>query len=378
MTPETHLDRRATLKTLGLGWLAFQAPARLLALTPAATPSRAMEVSTFLQNYWDEKREIYMDKEDKKGPTAVWAAGIMFSALVGGARHDKATFLPRMNRYFKGLDCYWDTKAKIAGYEPLPTAGDGHDKYYDDNAWMVLTFLEAYELTGEQKYLRRARETHDFVLSGWDEQAGGGIWWHERHNDDGKNTCVNAPAALSCFYLSKYSDPKTAEKLIVQGKKIVEWTVKTLQSPDGLFMDHIKVTTGRVSRARLTYNTALMLRCFLWLHSSTNDAKHLEEAKRVGKAADWFLDGGTGAYRDLPKWSHLMVEADIEMYRHTRDDFYLKRARKTCDVHYQDWKKAPKPEIIDNASYARELWLLEDLDSPEGVKFWQKADRVKG
>ncbi|MFD0893877.1 hypothetical protein KBB96_10670 [Luteolibacter ambystomatis] len=370
------ISRRNSLKTIGLGWMALQCPTLLQAQTKQPAPSRAREVTDWLDRYWDDKREIYMDKADKKNPTAIWAGGILFSTLVAAARHDKQRFQPMMNHYFKGLEAYWDPKVKIPGYEPLPTAGNGNDKYYDDNAWMVLTFLEAYEQTGEAKYLRRAKETHDFVLSGWDDQLGGGIWWHERHNDDAKNTCVNAPAALSCFRLSKFSDPKTAEKLIAQGKKIVEWTVKTLQSEDGLFMDHIKVSTGKISRARLTYNTALMLRCFLWLHSYTNDPAHLAEAKRVAKAADSFLDGN-GVYRDLQKWSHLMVEADIEMYRHTKDDYYLNRAKKTCTAHYDSWKSAPKPEVIDNASCARELWLLEDLDSPAAVRFWQNSDNPR-
>ena len=65
-------------------------------------------------------------------------------------------------------------KSKIPGYEPAPTRGNGNDKYYDDNAWLVITFLEAYETTRDPRYLTRADETLKFVLSGWDEKGGGG------------------------------------------------------------------------------------------------------------------------------------------------------------------------------------------------------------
>ena len=57
---------------------------------------------------------------------------------------------------------------------------NGHEKYYDDNAWLVISFFEAYELTHNPRYRRRAEDTLDFVPSGWDESVlGGGIWWHE-------------------------------------------------------------------------------------------------------------------------------------------------------------------------------------------------------
>lgn len=376
--PSSAIDRRTSLKTLGLGFLALQMPTPAFALGLSGTPeeTRANEVSEYLQkNYWDGKRDLYMDKPGGKGPVTVWGGGVMFSSLVAAARHDKR-YLTSVRQYFKGLDTYWDTGVKIPGYEPLPTGGGGNDKYYDDNAWMVLTFLEAHELTGDMKFLRRAKETLDFVLSGWDEEGGGGIWWHEKHKGNCKNTCINAPAALGCFRLSKFADPKNAAKLIEQGQKIVEWTVKTLQADNGLFKDSINLLTKEVNHAQLTYNSALMLRCFLWLHSFTKKPEYLKEANRIAKAADSLLDNKTGAYRDSVKWSHLMVEADIEMYRHTNQISYYNRAKKTCEVNYQAWKAKPDDELIQVSSIARELWLLADMESSVGRQFWEKSDRV--
>jgi len=381
MAPHSPLyTRRKSLQALGLGWLALSAPARLsAALGATATPeeTRAMEISEYLQkNYWDQKRDMFKDSPQKQDVTAIWGGGIAFSSLVGAARHDKK-YVNLTRDYFRGLDGYWDSKVKIPGYEPMPTGGNGGDKYYDDNAWMVLTFLEAYEVTSDQKFLRRAKETLTFVLSGWDDKLGGGIWWHEKHKDDAKNTCINAPAALGCFRLSKFSDAKTAPGLIDQGQKIVDWTVKTLQAPDGLFMDSIKVSTGQINRGTLTYNTGLMLRCILWLHASTKNTKYLTEANRIAKAANGLLDSKTGAYRDPAKWAHLMVEADIEMYRHTRQMEYYNRAKKTCEFHYNEWKKKPDQQLIDVASVARELWLVADMETAGGRQFWDKSDRVK-
>ena len=103
------------------------------------------------------------------------------------------------------LNGYWDARAVIVqGYDAYLSSPGNSDKYYDDNAWMVLTFVEAYELTGERKYLYRAADAMRFVLSGWDEKLGGGIYWRE--NKTSKNTCSNGPSATAALALAQASE----------------------------------------------------------------------------------------------------------------------------------------------------------------------------
>jgi uncharacterized protein YyaL (SSP411 family) len=242
---------------------------------------------------------------------------------------------------------------------------------------MVLTFLEAYEVTKESKYLKRGEETLEFVLSGWDQEAGGGIWWHEKHKDGDKNTCVNAPAALGCFRLARWKKEAEAAKWNAQGDKIMAWTVKTLQGDNGLFWDNIDVASGRINKGQLTYNSGVMLRNFIALHTRGGEPFYLEEALRMGKAADGLLDHKTRMYRDPLKWSHLMVEADLELYRKTTQDVYLKRAIADAEGHYAKWKEKPADDLITEASLARELWLLVDHSTPVGKEFWKASDKAR-
>lgn len=335
---------------------------------------RAREVTaSIVERFEIDGLDLYADRAGGREPAMMWANGIMFSALVGAARHEEKYVRP-MRKFFDAMDAYWDDQVDIPGYEPTRTKG-GNDKYYDDNAWMVLTFLEAYHLTGERRYQRRAGETLDFVLSGWDEEAGGGIWWHERHEDESKNTCVNAPAALGCMLQARVEDEKRATELRRFAKKILVWTVDTLQDEDdGLFYDRIHVPSGRVVRGKLTYNTALMLRCFLALHTHTGEAWYLTEAQRLANSAEKLTSRRTGGYRDAAKWSHLMVEADLELYRRTGDEAALERARRTAAEHYRRWKEKPSGELITESSLARELWLLADLETEVGRAFWKRLD----
>src|SRR2546430_4290504 len=116
---------------------------------------------------------------------------------------------------------------------------------------MVLTYCEAFEMTQDRKYLARAQQSLDFVLSGWDDKRGGGIWWHEGHKDGTKNTCVNAPAAVACLRIAKYLPAEKAKEYRAMARKIVQWTSHTLED-NGLYSDRITVETGRIHQVKLT------------------------------------------------------------------------------------------------------------------------------
>ncbi len=346
------------------------------AVDPGLYGKRAREVMAEIQKtFYDARTGLYAKSTTDTHPDFMWGNGVMFSAVVAAARLEPGKYKPVMEKFFTALDGYWDTKAKVPGYEPGPTGGNGHDKYYDDNAWMVLTFLEAYELTHRPHYLKRAAETHDFVLSGWDSEGGGGIWWHETHKGGGKNTCVNAPAAVSCLRLARLRDPRAAAPLGEKAQAIIAWTVANLQDPSGLFWDNKVIATGEVNRGQLTYNTALMIRAFLGQYRATGKKEPLEEARRIAKAGDRFLKRDSGVYRDHVKWAHLMVEADLELYRTTREDYLLQRARKNADAYYEMWQSNRPTDLIANASIARVLWLMADMESDVGRAFWQSSDK---
>jgi hypothetical protein len=317
------------------------------------------------KTFWDPARSVYTKTAQDHTPDYVWRQAAAFSALLGAARHDPATYRPILATHFHGLEAYWDTKAPIPGYEPAPTRGNGHDKYYDDNAWLIITFLEAFELTHERPYLTRAQETARFVLSGWDDKLGGGIWWHSLHKDDSKNTCADGPAAVGFLYLARVGPPGDAPKWLEAARKTVEWTTAKLQATDGLFDDRIIVNTGEVKRGKLTYNSALMLRANLDLYRQTGRTNYLDEAKRIGKAADFFCDKQTGLFRDPLKWSHFMVEADLDLYRTTPEEYLLRRARTNADAYFAAWKKSPPLDMMSNVATARILYLL--AEAPGGA-----------
>lgn len=340
--------------------------------------ARAREVTEEIQrDFWNPQTKRYSEKPGGKNPDVAWAAGVMFPALVGAARNDPDRYRPIMRQYFEGLEGYWDRKQPLGGYEPLPGNGNGDDKYYDDNEWLAIAFVEAYALTGEGIYSRRAAETVKFVLNGWDETyLGGGIWWHEKRENKvrEKNTCANAPGAVACLRLARVSQPTEARGLFSMARKITDWTAATLQLPNALFADTKKIEGDGMNRVTLTYNSALMVRAYLGLYQAAGKADDLKNAQRIAVAADTLLDRKTGAYRDHVKWAHLMVEADLALYRTTKEPYLLERARKNADAYYERWKADGPVDLITVASYARILWLMADMETASGREFWKKED----
>lgn len=347
----------------------------LASLAPAAGPATLAGGVNYAEAAAEVTREmetafslgasgLYARSRTDREPEFMWGNGVAFSALVAAARHDPERYRARLDRFFVAMDGYWDTHAPVPGYEPSPVTARGHDKYYDDNAWMVLTFLEAYDLTRDGRYLDRAKAAMAFVLSGEDDTLGGGIWWHEKHNDDSKNTCVTAPAAVGCLLLANHLPADAAAEKVATAKRLVDWTTARLRRDDGLFADKIKHPTGRVDPKAWTYNSGLMIRAYLGLHRRTGDATYLDQARRTGRAVEALVDAKSGVYQDSPKFTHLLVEADLELYRATGDANLIRRARANADAAFLKWKRTPPGELIENASIARMLWMVAEAASP--------------
>src|SRR5690606_23829820 len=109
----------------------------------------------------------------------------------------------------------------------------------------------------------------------------------------------------------------------------------------------------------------------------TGEPQWLDEAKSVATAAGSLVRSRTGAYRDSIKWSHLMVEADLELFRKTGDDALLARAKSDTAHHLREWRNNRPNDLIANASLARQLWLMADHETDAGREFRKKTDPVK-
>ncbi len=350
---------------------------------PASYKQQAEAETDFIQaHFWDGAAKRYRPSfpvvPGQLQYDVMWGNGVQFSALAAAAREDPAKYRQPLSDFADGLAAYWDPTAAVPCYQAYCSGPGGNDKYYDDNEWMVLGFTEAYQNTGSAKYLKMAQDTQKFVLSGWDDLLGGGIYWKIDHQS--KNTCSNAPAAASALRLDQVTGDRQQG---AWGIKLCDWTTAHLEDADGLFWDNVKLS-GEIQKWKFSYNTALMIRTHVLLYQLRHTPADLQEARREADAglAAW-TDPATGSLQkteNSPRFTHLFCEALLRLYDVSHDAKYLNAVRQQAAFaeqyardpkggyrdHWTVTTKDPNApnSLIENASAARLFWLLAPYPDP--------------
>src|SRR5215469_10475535 len=133
---------------------------------------------TIEARYWIPKLGRYAEfvaenGERSNAPAFAWDMAVQMSALAAAGRADKG-YLKLLDKAQEALDTYGSRAHGVLGYAVLPRQKNP-DRYYDDNEWIALAQLDAYETGLERHYLDLAKQTFNFVLSGESEDLGGGI-----------------------------------------------------------------------------------------------------------------------------------------------------------------------------------------------------------
>ncbi len=294
------------------------------------------------------------ESSDQAQPTFNWGLGVALSASNALAVNN-----PKLVAKLKGdlamVEKYWNQPG--FDVQPGPTFPD--DKYYDDNAWMVLALVESFELLKDPALLERAQAALDFCLSGHDQTLGGGVWWRQREHSS-KNTCSTAPTAAAC--LAIYAHAKE-ERYLAQATQLYEWTRQKLMDPkDHLMWDHI-TTDGTVERTKWSYNTALMIRTARELARITKEPRYGTEQRQMERAAIKHWIKQDGSIGDEMPFAHLLFE-NLKLTRVQQASAIraLLRGRNGDWMFGKMWGEAPTPgpyRLLYQASAVRALAVYE-------------------
>lgn len=194
---------------------------------------------------------------------------------------------------------YYDDQKQPPAYSSYipPPWGHANDRFYDDNAWIGLELLRAYELTGYELARERAGQIFDFLVSGWDTTEDGpnpgGIFWVEAWWNRDRNTVSTAPAAkLGLLLAEQEENPERRRYLLNWSKTMYDWVETNMRGPDGLFWDRV-TENGDIDEVVFTYNQGAMLGASLLLYRVTGNERYLARAEEIGQAAisRWNVDG---------------------------------------------------------------------------------------
>ncbi len=261
--------------------------------------------------------------------------------------------------------------------------------FFDDDVWVVLEFIHAYQLLGEQKWLDNAKGTIEFCYSGWDDKQGGGVYWKEDDvgtENASKNTCINAPLALASAELYEITQD---QQYLDWAIRLYDWTKATLMDPkDSLMWDNIMVDSGAVTRTKWTYNTGNMIASAAMLYKITGEEAYLTDAKSMAEAAynhfgeedvnatpaeSYYIAGETNPWfqSSLLKGYIKLYEVDSSNVTYVKS--FLTALAYACSMNKDfrgfldsDWKTRDEvgvitnPDLLNQSGNARVLLMLQN------------------
>lgn len=166
------------MKSYWMGMVLVAAAMVLLPVGAGARDKSAEEhaqteaAAAVLQGWYSEDSGLY-------ATTGWWNSGNAITTLAN---------LSRVSHSDKYLPVFANT-FKAAQTGPKGAAGF-LNKYYDDEGWWALAWIDVYDLTGQAQYLQMADSIFANMQTGWDDAVcGGGVWWNK--DKHGKNAIEN-------------------------------------------------------------------------------------------------------------------------------------------------------------------------------------------
>ncbi|HEX9103438.1 MAG TPA: glycoside hydrolase family 76 protein, partial [Polyangia bacterium] len=152
--------------------------------------------------------------------------------------------------------------------------------FYDDENWMALALIRAYDLRGDAKYLTEAKALYADIEAAWDTSCcgatPGGLWWDRPHTQ--KATAANAGAVITGVRLAARTGD--AAYLDFATKVYAYWRAHMVDPTSYAVFDHI-VPSGTISKYNFTYNEGLMIGAAVALFDKTGTAAYLADAEHI-------------------------------------------------------------------------------------------------
>jgi rhamnogalacturonyl hydrolase YesR len=278
------------------------------------------------QIYYDGAEHLYRETNDtgkaEKPHSFLWP----LCGLIQAANEmDALQQTQSIDKVMQAIRLYRSTKPPVPGYDSYVVREGGGDRFYDDNQWVGLACIDAYNRTSKKIYLDDAKEIYRFMMSGYDSASGGGLYWKEGDHTS-KNTCSNGPGAVLALQLYVAGKEK---KYLDTAIQIYEWAKLRLQTPEGIYYDAIKIPGGRIAKATYTYNTGTMLQSAVLLYNITGKKKYLQEAERVANAS--LLYFYKGKFPGNYWFNAVLMRSYIELYKVDKNKKFLQAFAKDAD-----------------------------------------------
>jgi predicted alpha-1,6-mannanase (GH76 family) len=233
-------------------------------VTSHARADRAL--ADFLLGFWNGGSQ-YLDAAEPTNnqATGYWTYAQAFDAVLDGVERTGG-------RHFAGL-----IRSLSLGQNARSWSSD----FYDDENWMALTLMRAFDLTQERIYLDRAVTLYQDITNAWDSTSArpGGIWWDRAHSQ--KATASNAGPVIAGVRLASRTGDMT--HLAFARRVYDHWRATMVDPTTYQVFDHVN-PDGAIVRWRFTYNEGLMIGAARELYLATGEARFLSDAHAIAAA----------------------------------------------------------------------------------------------
>lgn len=155
--------------------------------------------------------------------------------------------------------------------------------FNDDDGWWALTWIKAYDLTGNSRYLEQAKIIFQEMTTAWDDTCGGGLWWKKQ--DRTYKNAITAELFLTVAARLHLRSPGD-QYYLNWAQRTWNWFRQTgMLNAQNLINDGLDSNCKSNQQTTWTYNQGVILGGLVDLHQATKQPELLKQAEAIADAA---------------------------------------------------------------------------------------------
>jgi predicted alpha-1,6-mannanase (GH76 family) len=251
--------------------------------------SKAATAAAILQNYYEPEQGLYVDSMQRWWQSATALEFIIDNMMLTDSTtgHDaiETTFVNAQD----------ETKGFI-------------NDYYDDEGRWAITWIKAFDFTGDEKYLNMAKSIfHDLTL-GWDDHTyQGGLWWKKPH--EYKAAIQNELFLVVAARLHQRSSGDDARKYLEWAQKEWDWFNNSgMINTSRLVNNGLDDSCENDGGTTCTYNQGVILGGLVELYRITKEGRFLIQPVQSQTRQSLLCVMQTAYYRSPASLTEVVVE----------------------------------------------------------------------